>query len=83
MLSGLANLGATTILRLEAIGIRDRKALVRVGPASAYKALCAEAGARLPVCYYLYALEGALRGINWRSVSSKDKARLRGEAGLG
>jgi DNA transformation protein and related proteins len=82
MLSGLANLGPITIRRLEAVGIRDRKALARVGPASAYRALCTEAVARLPVCYYLYALEGALRDVNWRSLSPQDKARLRAEAGL-
>lgn len=82
MLSGLANLGPTTIRRLEAVDIRDRKALARVGPASAYRALCAEAGTRLPVCYYLYALEGALRGVDWRSLSPEDKARLRRDAGL-
>lgn len=82
MLRGLANLGPTTIRRLEAVGIRDRKALVKAGPASAYRALCANVGARLPVCYYLYALEGALRGVDWRSLSPRDKARLRAEAGF-
>ena len=82
MLNGLANLGPTTIRRLEAVGVRDRKTLARFGPASTYRALCAEAGTRLPVCYYLYALEGALRGVNWRELSPQEKARLRGEAGL-
>ena len=82
MLKGLANLGPTTIRRLEGIGIRDRETLTRFGAASAYRALCVEAGTRLPVCYYLYALEGALRGVNWRDLSPKEKARLRGEAGL-
>ena len=82
MLNGLANLGPTTIRRLEAVGIRDRKTLARFGPASNYRALCAEAGTRLPVFYYLYALEGALRGVNWRELSPQEKARLRGEAGL-
>jgi DNA transformation protein len=82
MLRGLANLGPTTIRRLEQVGIHDRTSLSRIGPAAAYQALCAEAGARLPVCYYLYALEGALRGVDWRSLSVKDKARLRSEVGL-
>ncbi|MGF1507893.1 MAG: TfoX/Sxy family DNA transformation protein [Myxococcota bacterium] len=82
MLNGLTNLGPTTIRRLEAVGIRDRETLARVGPASAYRVLCAEAGARLPVCFYLYALEGALRGVDWRSLSPEEKARLRDKAGL-
>lgn len=82
MLKGLANLGSTTIRRLEEIGIRDRESLSRIGPGSAYKRLCVEAGARLPACYYLYALEGALRNINWRAISDEDKTRLRREAGL-
>ena len=81
-LSGLANLGRTTVERLEAVGIADRPTLERVGPAAAYNALCARAGARLPVCYYLYALEGALRGVDWRSLRPDEKARLRADAGV-
>jgi hypothetical protein len=34
------------------------------------------------VCYYLYSLEGALRGIRWAEVPAHDKARLQVEAGL-
>ncbi|HYN05272.1 MAG TPA: TfoX/Sxy family DNA transformation protein [Vicinamibacteria bacterium] len=82
MLKGLANLGPTTIRRLEAIGIHDRATLARVGAPSAYRALCATAGARLPVCYYLYGLEGALRGVDWRMLGPRQKQALRKKAGL-
>ena len=82
MLKGLPNLGAKTLQRLEELGIHDRETLEQVGPAGVYRALCAKAGVRLPVCYHLYAFEGALRGVDWRTLTQEDKQRLRAEAGV-
>ncbi len=78
----LPNLGETSRARLEEVGIRNRRQLERVGPAGAYQRLVAVAGRRLPVCYYLYALDAALRGVDWRSLSDREKAELRRQAGV-
>jgi len=81
-LAGLPNLGLTIIQRLAEVGIARLSSLRRVGPAAAYTRMSVAAGRRLPVCYYLYSLEGALQRRDWRTLSSSDKARLRRAAGL-
>ena len=81
-LADLPNLGPTIVRRLSEIGVHDRKELARMGPAEAYRRLSATTGRRLPVCYYLYALEAALRGQDWRSLSNDRKAELRRAAGV-
>ena len=81
-LVGLRNLGATLCRKLAEVGIHDAQELARVGPAQSYLRLVSAAGRRLPVCYYLYSLEGALRGEDWRWLSDRDKQRLRSEAGV-
>jgi DNA transformation protein len=82
-LEGRPNLGSTIRARLRDAGIRSFADLRSLGAARAYKRLCARAGRRLPVCYYLYSLEGALRGIPWSALSPDEKARLQDEAGVG
>lgn len=81
-LAKLPNLGSTVCRRLAEIGINDSRALERMGPANAYIRMVHGAGRALPVCYYLYSLEGALRGEDWRCLSEQEKERLRNEAGL-
>jgi DNA transformation protein len=81
-LTSLRNLGATVSRRLAEVGISDAQALARVGPAAAYLRMVRAHGRALPLCYYLYSLEGALRGEDWRCLSDSDKQRLRSEAGL-
>lgn len=81
-LVGLRNLGPMLCQKLAEVGVHDAQELARVGPARVYVRLVAAAGRRLPVCYYLYSLEGALRGEDWRWLSDRDKQRLRSEAGL-
>jgi hypothetical protein len=76
-LADLPNLGPTIVRRLAEIGVKDRKGLARVGPPEAYRRLSAAAGRPLPFCYYLYALEAALRGHDWRMLSNDEKAQLR------
>ena len=82
-LEGRRNLGSTILARLRDAGIHSVAELRLLGAAGAYKRLCSRAGRPLPVCYYLYSLEGALRGIRWDALPAKDKSRLRDEAGLG
>lgn len=81
-LAKLPNLGSTVCRRLAEIGVEDSAALERLGPAKAYVRMVRVTGRTLPVCYYLYSLEGALRGEDWRCLSEHEKERLRSEAGL-
>ncbi len=79
--SSLENIGPTVTRRLEQIGIRTRADLARVGPARAYAKIRARNPDRsTPVCYYLYSLDGALRGIHWDALPSSRKAELRRQA---
>ena len=81
-LISLPNIGHKLAARLKAIGIEDRQALEAMGSARAYVLLCIENGYRLPLCYHLYSLEGALLGIDWRELSSGAKCALRKDADL-
>lgn len=75
-LRDLPNIGSTLEERLHEVGIRSVSDLKKVGVAKAYAKLCQKAGKRLPVCYYLYSLEGALVSKDWRRLSKKEKNRL-------
>lgn len=75
-LDALTNLGRTTVHWLQAIGIRSRADLERVGVTSAFLAM-RKRGFRV-TRVTLYSLFGALHGIPWRQVSAADKAELNG-----
>ncbi|WP_396103675.1 TfoX/Sxy family DNA transformation protein [Cyanobium sp. Lug-B] len=82
-LSHLRNIGNTVALRLGEVGIKSEAELRRVGAAQAYQLMAAQCpGKRLPVCYYLYSLEGALQDRPWDALSEQEKAALRLAAGL-
>lgn len=73
----LRNIGPTIARRLEEVGIRTSGDLRSVGAVAAYQRICAtNPGKTIPVCYYLYSLEGALRGRHWDALGSKIKQRL-------
>ncbi|MEM9441472.1 MAG: TfoX/Sxy family protein [Pseudomonadota bacterium] len=77
----LKNIGPTVARRLHEVGIHTKDDLKRVGAVSAYcdiKQLHPEA--RTPLCYYLYSLEGALRGQHWDSIGEGVKRSLKTEA---
>jgi DNA transformation protein len=77
-LNGLTNIGPTIAARLEAVGIKTVGDLRRVGgPAGAFKLVKANnPGKTIPVCYYLYSLQGALDGIHWDALPEKIKQDL-------
>lgn len=75
-LSALKNIGETVQKRLNEIGIYDEDDLRRVGPAAAYQRM-KTLHPRLPVCYYLYSLEGALRDLHWNEIGNGRKAALK------
>jgi len=73
----LTNVGPTVARRLREIGIRTRGELQTVGPVAAYRRICAKyPGRTIPVCYYLYSLEGALKGQHWNALDPPVKKHL-------
>lgn len=82
-LSELQNIGKTVASRLHEIGITNHEELKKLGAANAYKWLSEQQpGKRLPVCYYLYSLEGAIQDKHWDAFSEAEKTKLRLAAGL-
>lgn len=76
-LSDLKNIGATIEKRLDEIGIRTRKDLAKIGPVKAYQKIKQKyPNKTIPVCYYLYSLQGALEGKYWDDISEKTKKTL-------
>jgi len=79
----MRNIGPTIRKRLAEIDVTTISDLAAVGSAEAYRRLAAQyAGRRLPVCYYLYSLEGALQDRHWDDFSEHEKHELRQRAGL-
>ena len=82
-LSELENIGKTVASRLHEIGITNEEKLKKLGSAKAYKWLSEQnPDKHLPVCYYLYSLEGAIQGKHWDAFTEKEKTKLRLAAGL-
>lgn len=82
-LQQLQNIGKTLATRLEEIGVLTEQDLVALGPTEAHRRIQQNyPETRLPVCYYLYSLEGAIRGVNWRDFTDQQKLSMRRQAGL-
>ena len=82
-IKSLRNIGSTVAGRLHEIGITSRAELEKVGAAKAYRWLLENSPNKsLPVCYYLYSLEGALQDRHWDDFSEEEKAALRKAAGV-
>jgi len=76
-LSSLRNIGPTIQKRLQEIGINSKGELKKVGPALAYQKIQSKnSGKTIPVCYYLYSLQGALEDKHWDDISQKKKQKL-------
>ena len=83
LLRGLKNIGSTIADRLESVGLKTLGDLKKVGPAKAFNFVKdAYPGITIPVCYYLYSLQGALVGKHWNDLPSATKERLLDEAGV-
>ena len=74
--STLMNIGKTLTERLAGIGILTRGDLVGVEAVAAYLHMQAKSPVNLPVCYNLYALEGALRDCYWNALPEAIKDDL-------
>ena len=80
--STLRNIGQTVAKRLESIGVTSCNDLSKAGAVEAYRRMRREyPGHTLPVCYYLYSLEAALRDIHWNELTAEEKKELRRQAG--
>lgn len=77
------NIGPTIEKRLNEVGIFTFKDLKIVTPAKAYQLICQKYPDKtIPVCYYLYALQGALINCHWDDLSIQQKAQLKKDAGI-
>lgn len=73
----LRNIGPTIAHRLREVGVQTVGDLRSIGAAGAYERICAKyPGKTIPVCYYLYSLEGALRNQHWDALGPKLKDKL-------
>jgi DNA transformation protein len=76
-LAELPNIGPTIENRLNEIGVRTRADLTRLGAVDAYLRICAKFPHQtIPVCYYLYSLQGALMGLHWNDLPVRLKTDL-------
>ena len=76
-LSSLRNIGPTIQKRLHEIGINSKKDLKNVGPVLAYQKIQSmNPDKTIPVCYYLYSLQGALENKHWDDISKNKKQKL-------
>ena len=75
-LSSLKNIGPTIQKRLQEIGINSKKDLMDVGPVLAYQKIQSKNPEKIiPVCYYLYSLQGALDNKHWDDLSQKQETK--------
>ena len=79
-LTDLRNIGPTVAKRLNEIGIANEADLKRIGAVGAYRLLEKRfPDTTLPVCYYLYSLEGALLDMHWDDLPGELKQELEGQ----
>jgi DNA transformation protein and related proteins len=80
-LTALKNIGATIEQRLNEIGVFSHADLAKLGPVKAYQGIKENYPDKtIPVCYYLYSLQGALDGVHWDALPANVKVELRKQA---
>lgn len=81
--TALPNIGPTIARRLGSVGVHTRGDLAALGAATIFKRVRERYPKEtISLCYYLYSLDGALRGCHWDDLSARRKAALRREAGV-
>ncbi len=78
-LSDLPSLGATSAELLSQVGILDAESLRELGSIECFTVLRTRFGKRITV-NWIYALECAIRDMNWRLLHPERKAELRAAA---
>lgn len=77
-LTDLKNIGEKIARRLEEAGIHSEEDLRSMGAVAAHARIRRlYPGETLPVCYYLYAFEGALTDRHWNDIGEERKRELR------
>ena len=82
-LSRAKNIGKTTGARLNEIGVFSLADLAEMTSVEAFKRIRENYPDKtIPVCYYIYSLEGALLDLHWDDLPSdlKEELRLRVES---
>jgi DNA transformation protein len=78
-LASLSTIGLTTARMLADAGVPDSKTLRKIGAAQAYRRLRFHFGKRASASY-LYALECALSGCDWRELRDTRMSELKEQA---
>ena len=79
-LTELKNIGRKIAGRLNDIGVFSEDDLRRLGAVGAHRLIRDKhPGETLPVCYYLYAFEGALTGRHWNDIGEERKRQLKSQ----
>lgn len=77
-LTELKNIGSKIAGRLNEVGIFSEQKLLFIGPVKAHQMIKKKyPNETLPVCYYLYAFEGALSDKHWDNIGEKRKQELK------
>ena len=72
------NIGAAIIKCLNEIGVFTLADLEKMTSVEAFKKICGNYPDKtVPVCYYLYSLEGALLNLHWNDTPSELKEELK------
>src|SRR5438552_4205149 len=77
-LAELRNLGPASAQWLRAIGVRSRADIARLGPVTIYRALKLQGYPA--TTNFVYALEAALRDVEWKQLPAALRRRLKSEA---
>ena len=76
----LKNIGKKISARLNEVGIFSEDELKFYGAAKAHKMIKSQYPDEvLPVCYYLYSFEGAIKNIHWNDIGESRKRELQHE----
>ena len=77
-LTELKNIGKKIAGRLNEVGLSSEDDLRMVGAVAAHQMIKLKyPNETLPVCYYLYSFEGALRDKHWNEIGEKRKQQLK------
>ncbi len=77
-LTALKNIGQKLAGRLNDVGIFSENDLRAVGAVQAHRRIKEKHPEEcLPVCYYLYSFEAALRDVHWNDLSADSRQRLK------
>lgn len=81
-LTDLKNIGQKIAARLEEAGIHSEAELRKAGAVEAHKRIKKNhPDETLPLCYYLYSFEGALKDKHWDAIGDKRKQELKAKIG--